>query len=61
LALTPAQFKAIDVLDQLNWKKYAVHIHQVNHTHAAIIVRMNRKAFAEGKVVLKHWLENFEG
>jgi hypothetical protein len=61
LALTPAQFKAIDVLDQLNWRKYAVHLHQVNHTHAAIIVRMNRKAFAEGKVVLKHWLENFEG
>jgi hypothetical protein len=61
LALTPTQFKAIDVLDQLNWKKYAVHIQQVNHTHAAIIVRMNRKAFGEGRVVLKHWMENFDG
>lgn len=61
LALTPAQFKAIDVLDQLNWKKYAVHIQQVNYTHAAIIVRMNRKAFGEGRVVLNHWVENFDG
>lgn len=61
LALTPEQFKAIDVLDKLNWKKYAVHIQRVNHTHAAIIVRMNRKTFEEGGVVVKHWVENFDG
>lgn len=61
LALTPAQFKAVDVLDGVGWKKFAVHIQRVNHTHAAIIVRMDRKSFDEGRAIVKHWVESFEG
>lgn len=60
LALTPAQFKAIDVLDGVGWRKFAVHIQKVNHTHAAIIVRMDRKSFDEGRVIVKHWADGFE-
>lgn len=61
LALTPAQFKAIDVLDGVGWKKFPVYIRKVGHVHAAIIVRMDRKTFDEGRVIVKHWVEGFEG
>lgn len=63
LALAPEQFEMVQVLDNVGtagekgWRKYPVHIHQVRHSHAAMIVRMNRKAFSEGYVVLKHWVE----
>lgn len=57
LALTAAQFRMIASLDEVGWRKYPVHITQSTHSHAAIIVRIpSRKAFAEGKVVVKHWL-----
>lgn len=29
-------------------------------SHAAIIVRMQKPSFDEGKVVVKHWLDEFE-
>ena len=61
LNLTQEQFSMIDSLDKVGFKKYRVHISKVRHTHAAIIVRMKRKGFEEGKVVLRHWLdEEFE-
>jgi hypothetical protein len=60
LALTPKQFAMIQALDDVGFKKYPVWIHNVRHSHAAIIVRMNRAGFDEGKVVVKHWLSQFE-
>ena len=58
LALAPYQFKMINALDGVGWNKYPVHIHQVMHSHAAIIVRKDKPSFSEGYVVLKHWLDN---
>ena len=61
LNLSPEQLEMIDNLDKASWKKNAVHIHNVKHTHAAIVVRMNQKRFDEGRIVVKHWLdEEFE-
>ena len=57
LALLPAQFEMIRNLDAVGWRKYAVNIEQVRHTHAAIIVRMERDSFREGRVVIGHWVE----
>ncbi|KAL2264784.1 hypothetical protein VTJ83DRAFT_7294 [Remersonia thermophila] len=56
LALAPYQFAAIQALDGLGWRKYPVWIRKHRHSHAAIIVRMNKKGFEEGNVVLKHWV-----
>jgi hypothetical protein len=56
LALAPYQFAAIRALDRLGWRKYPVWIHKHRHSHAAIIVRMDKKGFEEGKVVLRHWV-----
>ena len=60
LALTKDQFSMIEALDNVGFKKYPVFIHNHRHSHAAIIRRMNRKAFDEGYVVVKHWLNEFE-
>lgn len=61
LALSDEQFEMIKNLDNVGWKKYLVHIHNHGHTHAAIIVRMQKPGFDEGKVVVRHWLdEEFE-
>lgn len=57
LALTSAQFAMIKALDDVGFRKFPVHIHNSTHSHAAMIVRTNRKAFDEGKIVVKHWLE----
>ncbi|KAJ9197627.1 hypothetical protein DTO166G4_4011 [Paecilomyces variotii] len=57
LALTPAQFAIIDSLNSIGFRKYPVFIHNSRHSHAAIIVRMPKKAFDEGKLVIKHWLD----
>ncbi|KAI0134720.1 putative serine esterase-domain-containing protein [Xylariales sp. AK1849] len=56
LALTPHQFDMIRALDDLGWHKYPVWIHNHRHSHAAIIVRIQKPSFDEGKVVLRHWL-----
>ena len=58
LALAKEQFEMIRNLDAVKWKKYAVNITNVRHTHAAIILRMERESFAEGKTVIRHWIEN---
>lgn len=55
LALAPYQFAALQALDNLGWRKYPVWIHNVTHSHAAIVVRTERPSFAEGQVVLNHF------
>lgn len=60
LALTQEQFTMIDNLNDVGLTKYPVHIQNVRHTHAAIVVRTNRESFWEGKVVSAHWAKNFE-
>ena len=59
LALTQEQFKMIEALDNVGFKKHPVYIHNHRHSHAAIIVRMDKKSFEEGRVVIRHWLDNF--
>jgi hypothetical protein len=60
LALTEDQFRMIEALDNVGFRKHPVYIHNVRHTHAAIIRRMDRSAFEEGRVVARHWLDNFQ-
>ncbi|KAL1592815.1 hypothetical protein SLS60_011231 [Paraconiothyrium brasiliense] len=60
LALTEHQFKMIEHLDNVGFKKYPIHIKNVGHTHAAIIRRMDKPSFDEGHVVARHWLDHFE-
>lgn len=55
LALTANQFEMIRSLDSLKWRKYPVWIQHHRHSHAAIIVRLEKKAFDEGWVVLGHY------
>ena len=60
LLLSPEQFTMIRNIDAMGFKKHRVHIHRVRHTHAAIVVRskpMRKHAFDEGKLIIKHWLE----
>lgn len=57
LALSDEQFAMIRHLDAVGWTKHLVHIHNVAHSHAAIIVRVRKPGFDEGKVVVRHWLE----
>ena len=56
LALTPDQFAMIHALDNVGWRKYPVYIHKNRHSHAAMIVRMNKPSLSEGYIVLRHWL-----
>ncbi|KAJ5093401.1 hypothetical protein N7456_009262 [Penicillium angulare] len=58
LALTSDQFDIIDSLNDVGFRKYPVYIHNHRHSHAAIIVRIQKNAFDEGKTVMKHWLDN---
>jgi len=60
LALKEQQFDMIANLDELGFTKYPVHIHKVQHTHAAVVVRTQKESFNEGKVVVKHWVEKLE-
>lgn len=57
LALAPYQFSVVDTLDGLGWRKYPVHIKQVRHSHAAIIVRIQKPGYSEGYEVFRHWLD----
>lgn len=56
LALAPYQFAAIQALDNLGWRKNYVWMHNPRHAHAAIVVRVEREDWYEGKVVLSHWV-----
>jgi len=57
LALAESQFKMIRALDEVGWRKCGVHIRKARHSHAAIIVRTEKESFGEGRVVLRHWVE----
>ncbi|MCJ1472541.1 hypothetical protein MMC13_001190 [Lambiella insularis] len=57
LVLTSEQFDMIKTLDNVGFRKFPVHIHQDRHSHAAIVVRHQKKGFEEGKSVSKHWLD----
>ncbi|KAL8858259.1 MAG: hypothetical protein Q9178_005271 [Gyalolechia marmorata] len=57
LALSDEQFEMIRNLNTVGFKKYLVHIKNHGHTHAAIIVRTSKPGFDEGKVVVRHWLD----
>ncbi|PYH95116.1 DUF676-domain-containing protein [Aspergillus ellipticus CBS 707.79] len=57
IALTPAQFSVIESLNSVGFRKYPVYIHNHRHSHAAIIVRVQKAGFEEGKLVIKHWLD----
>jgi hypothetical protein len=60
LALTEDQFAMIKSLNRVGWTKFPVHINEARHTHAAIIVRVDREEFREGKIVVNHWLDQLE-
>lgn len=60
LALTPDQFAMVQALNDVGFKKHPVHIRKHRHTHAAIIRRMDKSSFDEGRVVVKHWVNEFE-
>ncbi len=57
LALAPYQFRMVQALDNVGFRKYPVYIHKVRHSHAAIVVRVDKPSFDEGRVVLRHWLD----
>lgn len=57
LALVPYQFRVVDTLDSLGWRKYPVYIRKVGHSHAAIIVRIQKERYSEGHTVFRHWLD----
>ncbi|KAI7569054.1 DUF676-domain-containing protein [Hortaea werneckii] len=60
LALSDLQFQMITNLDRhIAFTKFPVHIQNVRHTHAAIVVRTARESFAEGKMVSAHWVRGF--
>lgn len=59
LALTQDQFQMIEALDTVGFHKYPVFIHNHRHSHAAIVVRIDKKSHAEGRLVVKHWLDHF--
>ncbi|KAH8672928.1 putative serine esterase-domain-containing protein [Ilyonectria robusta] len=58
LALAPSQFEMIRNLDSVGWRKYPVWIQNIGHSHAAMIVRWEKKEFAEGFVVLGHFAKD---
>jgi hypothetical protein len=58
LALTHEQFDIVDSLNAVGIRKYPVHIQKHRHSHAAIIVRVEKDGFREGKIVMQHWLDN---
>lgn len=61
LALTDDQFAMIANLDaHVGFTKYPCHIQKVRHTHAAIVMRMEKESFTEGREVSAHWVGNFE-
>jgi len=56
--LSPSQLSIVNNLNKLNWKKHAVIIRKAKTTHAAAIYRHEDPTFEEGKVVVKHFVEN---
>lgn len=47
----------VSLLNNLNWSKYPVIIRNTKATHAAVIVRQKDPTFDEGKVIVRHFIE----
>ena len=59
LELSPSQVEIVKNLNALDWNKFPILIRHTTSTHSAAIVRnINDPQLREGKVVVKHWLEN---
>ncbi|CAM9010881.1 unnamed protein product [Wickerhamomyces anomalus] len=59
LNLTNEQLEIIKNLNNLTWNKFPLLIRHTKSTHSAAIVRDYKDAtLYEGKVVIKHWLDN---
>ncbi|CCH42114.1 putative lipase [Wickerhamomyces ciferrii] len=57
--LNDDQLEIIKNLNSLKWSKFPLLIRHTKSTHSASIVRdLNDKTLFEGKVVIKHWIEN---
>ncbi|OWB63819.1 hypothetical protein B5S29_g4830 [[Candida] boidinii] len=54
--LSIEQRKIIRDLNSLNWNKFPIYITKTNATHAASIVRHENELFVEGKIVIKHFI-----
>ncbi|CDK24239.1 unnamed protein product [Kuraishia capsulata CBS 1993] len=57
LALSEEQLAIIHNLNQLKWRKFPIYITGTMATHAAAIVRHRDENFAEGEVVVRHWID----
>lgn len=58
LAFTPVQQRIHDSFNKTQWEKYPVHISLDKNAHAAAIVRFaDKMSFREGRVVVKHWVD----
>lgn len=60
LALSDEQFEMLENLNRVGFAKYPAHIQRHRHTHAAIVVRIDKPDFDEGRVVVRHWADRFE-
>ncbi|KAH6845156.1 putative serine esterase-domain-containing protein [Chaetomium sp. MPI-CAGE-AT-0009] len=60
LALAGYQFAAIEALDKLGWRKYPVWIHKHRHSHAAIIVRMEKEGIMRSSRAAKETSKYFD-
>lgn len=57
LSFNAAQEAIVANLNKLEWRKFPVIIRNTKATHAAVIYRHPDPAFAEGKVVVRHFTE----
>ncbi|SGZ58055.1 CIC11C00000001113 [Sungouiella intermedia] len=57
LNLTDLQYIIVANLNTLKWNKFPVIIRDTKATHAAIIHRHNDPTFSEGRVVVRHFVE----
>lgn len=57
LNLTPVQRRIVNNLNSLGWQKFPVHIQRTKLTHAALICRHPDPTFAEGIVIIEHFIK----
>ncbi|PRT55061.1 hypothetical protein B9G98_02681 [Wickerhamiella sorbophila] len=58
LAFSSVQQRIYESFNKVKWEKHPVHISLDKHAHAAAIVRFaNKSSFREGKLVIKHWID----
>lgn len=56
LALSESQKLIVENLNSLNWAKFPVLIRNTKSTHAAAIVKIDDESYAEGKTVIRHFV-----